>query len=333
MSKRYRISLITGVCWLALAACGVEVGNPNPTKPTTTTSGSVQIYMSRVPRTAAESLTLALGGISLDSQVSELPRTELNPKLPQFDLYDQDTSDLLLAEASGIAVGEYSGLTLNLTQTTVDFRDADGRSGQAELDSVYRDDTGIIIGRAIVISEGETTPILIDLDPRRSLFDGEGEHVGKRRFRPMGGALARHGIAAYEGVSVVNGGQWVCAYLYEPRFGKPLGAPQRPHAQPLFEHRPRPSKLPAFLSAEAPADGRPPRLRPQERPYFSTAAEVVKDETAGCENAFAKEPVFEQKFAFPRLPPGTYDFRVFAQDGSYQEQALGVYIDPPAPPP
>jgi hypothetical protein len=296
-----------------LAACGVEVGNPNGEKPKT---GTAQVYFARSRASeAGASFDLSLANVQLrsgdsaSSVVAELAAASESVGLLSLT---GDDDDVLAASSDTVPAGTYAQVVVSFAAGVPAVYKA--ASGEV-IEAAFEDEAAraVTIDAEIEITEGESTAIVISLDPERSLVAREGQPE-QRVFRPLGEVMHRGRRAAYEGTTDAPGATLVCAYYYEPL------------AHPKPGHQPPPGGL---GSAPPPP---PPSKALRRRPTFATAADVVKDESAACPNAFDRAPVRDGRYSFRHLPPGKYDFRIFDGDG-YTEGATGVQLQPPEPPP
>jgi hypothetical protein len=311
MKRRARSLLVAAAL---LAACGVEVGNPNGEKPKT---GTAQVYFARSRASeAGASFDLSLAKVQLRSgAAASTVVAELAAASEPVGLLSltADDDDVLAASSDAVPVGTYAQVVVSFAEgAAAVYRAASGEVIEAAFDDEAA--RAVTIDAEIEITASESTAIVISLDPERSLVAREGQPE-QRVFRPLGELMHRGRRAAYEGTTDIEGARLVCAYYYEPL------------APPTLGQRPPP----------AGADGAPPPPPPpsealRRRPTFATAAEVVKDESDACPNAFDRAPVREGRYSFRHLPPGKYDFRIFDADG-FSEGPTGVQLQPPEPPP
>jgi len=276
--------------------CGVEAGNAGSGKGLV---GNVKILFAQEQNTGSESLSVDLGSLALLGSDDQEAAT-LTPSISTVDLYGSEATDnTVIAESTSVPAGTYAKITIRLNgDKPVRYRDAGGNEREVGLaDS----NPSFTITQAISITANETTTIVINLDPYRSLQPPDANN--RFIFKPRGDAAPRDQDVNYKGTTAVPNALWVCAYAYvnhEP--------PRDPPPPRLLDGLPPPGGLPPPLGT--PVEG---------RPRFGTKPELVKDTVDTCDNAFAKAPVVGGTFEFRHLRPGPYALRVFDSTGLFTD--------------
>ena len=300
-----RRQTIIAVSALLLAHCGVEVGNPGGEKPKT---GMINISFATEPVQSNESLSLDISSLDISENIdSDAVTKSLTPSVSSINLYGiKDSDSVSVAEASDMPVGSYSQIVVRLVgDEPVKYRDRDGKSKPVALEE--QESKAFYINQSFVVTEGETTSIVISIDPYKSLENGDDKLV----FKPQGHAKNRERGARYEGETTLVGAMWVCAYAYAVQAPSPPGG-----------------KLLDYSLNQLPP---PPPMKGTpilDRKVFENKADVVKDDTESCSNSFAKAPVFDGKFSLRNLVPATYSLRFFAEDGTFEDNTDDVVLAP-----
>ncbi len=299
------------------AGCGVEAGNPDTGDQPKT--GKVSLNFARVFDIQGQSFKLALTGAELRSGNGAAAVTSsLNPATDSLELFGltDDQSSVLAASSDTVPVGTYDHIYVKLNgkapvSYTTDGGDARSIGFGSEGQSAFK------VQQTVEVKEGETTDLVVSLDARRSLVhpddDDDPNHLV---FRPRGGAERRdHGLD-YEGsVGATSGGAFVCAYLYAAITFSP------------------PAEMHPDGDGDSDGPGNEPPKGPDldPRPTYPTLDDVVKDTTDECPNAFDRTRVeADGSWRFHHVRPGTFDFRLFKTDGSFQDLAGGIVLTPPA---
>lgn len=302
MNRRLALAVL---CAVWLVRCGVEAGNPHPTKPTT---GSIQIFFTQTPRQAKESLELKLAGLELLSgEGDDATAATLTAATNSVDLYSViDTDEVLAARGDEVPSGTYDKLVVTLAEDgPATYRESpDGAA--IPIPFATEGARSIRIAETVEITEGGETKILVSLDPKRSVIPKEGKPDTKV-LRPVGGAHQKDRNRSHEGMTTELNAAWVCAYLYGKAPLPPPPPPKRPEGS-HSQDRPPP----------------PPGVDAQNRPAFTDASQVVKDTVAECPNAFERVPVVSGRYVFRHLPPASFDFRLFRADGTYVDLPSAV---------
>jgi hypothetical protein len=299
-----RRQTVTIISALLLAHCGVEVGNPGGEKPKT---GMINISFATETGLSNESLSLDISSLDISESVdSDAIIKSLTPSVSSIDLYGlQDSGSVSVAEASDMPAGSYSQIVVRLIgDEPVKYRDRDGKNRAVALEE--KESKAFYINQSFVVTEGETTSIVISIDPYKSLENDDDKLI----FRPHGHAKNRNRGVRYEGETKLVGAEWVCAYAYDVQVPPPSGGK-------MFDYR---------LDDKSPPSVKGPPLL--DRKVFGTKADVVKDESDNCDNAFARAPIEDGKFRLRNLVPATYSFRYFAEDGTFEDNSDDVVLTP-----
>ncbi|MBM4253974.1 MAG: DUF4382 domain-containing protein [Deltaproteobacteria bacterium] len=313
MTKQWTISLWT----LAFLGCGVEVGNPGNKGGTTPATGSINISFAKEWMAASESLSLNIAGLDLLEGTDDTVVTSLTATVSQVDLLgltDASSDETLVANSTDVPIGVYDRIVVRLgNDRPVRYRGRDGADRDVTLDSSVGN--SFYVTQSFEVEEGKTTSVVVSLDPYSSLksnTDGSGF-----TFKPRGGSRLKDKGVRYAGSTTIADAEWLCAYAYRLSV-TPEPGPEKRRAL---------HKKGAKSSPGAKLDG---------RQSFSSKANVIKDFTTSCENAFAKVPVIDGKYQLRHLAPGSYTLRYFKADGSYEDQAdditLGLSLAAPSGP-
>lgn len=297
--------LILGI-FLALSVthCGVEAGNSGPKK-----QGSVKIYFAQEASSESESLSMQLASLDLYTD-SETSTASLTPSVESVDLFGlTENSSVVVAESSAIPVGSYQNIAIRLTgEKPIRYRDSGGQEISVDLDDAAVQ--SFYVEQSFEVSEGQTTSIILSIDPYKSLSRNSGT-PDRFVFKPRGDARPPEGDVPYLGSTTITDAKWVCAYAYSVQLPGPINPFPRDGARLNF----------------GPDFG--PRV--EDRPSFSTKDDLVKDETDACDNAFAKAPVLDGKYELRHLLPGAYSLRVFTSTGSYVDLEQDILLEPHKP--
>jgi hypothetical protein len=298
---------------LFLTHCGVEAGNPVDSDPK---AGLVQIQFATVDDIFGDSFVLNLADLSISStndsgEAEVIESLELTTTEVELFALSDDAGSETDVGTSTVTVGSYNVITIGFDEAKPLSYQATGEDPQ--IIAFSEDGIGSInLAETIEIAEGETTTIILNFDPRNSLT---GDNKADFKFDPMVASHKKGFKSSYEGSTDVANATSVCAYLYSPIH------------PPKGERGPKPGrasgKRPPPPKGRKGKAGRPPKM-------FESADDVVKDETKLCENAFQRVRVIDGVYHFRHLVPGTYDFRIFAEDGSYTDEVTGELLEPPA---
>lgn len=289
-------------------SCAVEAGNPSTKKPT----GTVSVQFAKTEDSENQSFQLVINKIELTSD--EAGTASLNPDVAEVELFANSQKDGVQAiKGQPVAAGKYAKIYVRLDEKRPPvYKNREGKEMKVEID--HLDARAFYFSENFEVKEGEETVVLVSLDPRRSLVASK-ERPGNMIFEPMGGAFPKSRDARHEGTAPAPDLILVCAYAYG------LQAPSFPPSSGgdndrINKHNPR------LTFDKGPGSGsaaRPPKV-------FETKEFVVKDETAQCDNAFARAPVHNQKYVLNHLPPGSYLLRFFKADGKYQDAEQEITV-------
>jgi hypothetical protein len=302
--------LLFGFAAALATGCGVEAGNPGD-KPKT---GTVLVTFARGQEGVASSFKLALESVELRT-ADDAVAAPLTLTAESIELVDSDGGDVEAASGDAVPVGEYARMVVALKEDTpFTYKDLDG--GERTVGFEGDESRAFYVEDDVIVTEGEITELVVDLDTRRSLVHPD-DAPDRLVFRPHG-AMGRHRGLGYVGKKTVTGGTVVCAYLYAMLPPPPHGEPPEGMSGPGGRPPPPPPPGPGMLSGKV----------------FATKDDVVKDETPECDNAFRIAPVDESgNWRFDHLLPATYDFRAFLGDGTFTDVEEGITLMPPPPPP
>jgi len=292
--------LLNLISILLLTGCVIEAGNPNgitgdlkiswdgnDTSLGLVDSGSFEIFIDSVI-------------LYNDSDGSNLSTT-LKPTHESINILKNETIEF--ATSSEVTPGTYNNIVIIMKDSNPFKYKPDGSNEKP----VRFEDSGskaIYISGSYVIEEGQEEEIVISLDLSNSLSESGDGFI----FKPRAGAQRRKLGVAYSSTVNFDGGEFICAYLYD------VIAPPKSRRKPTRRFKQRP----------APPSG----FKASTRPEFSSAEDVIKDETDKCDNAFERRPVVNNAFEFRHLKPGTYDFRVFKEDGSFEDIESEIRLTP-----
>ena len=263
-----------------LAGCAVEAGNPTSKTP----KGMINLQFLQTTNLTGEQLTLHLDGVYLRAQKSQavLPVTLGKEDL---NLYATDSSKTQTSAGKGeFPAGTYDRVVIKLPQRKPPrYRDSKGVESDVSIASLT--DQAFYLEDNIVVEDGKTTTVLVNLDPIRSLSQN-----GDREFRfiPRGGLFGRRPPMKHEGETTVANAAYVCAYGYaieKPPFpGGPMG--------------------PAGLRGPPPPPPREfgPMAKPP--PIYESRDEIEFDNDVSCDHAFVKSPVNVGKLHVTASSPG-----------------------------
>ncbi|RZA12393.1 MAG: DUF4382 domain-containing protein, partial [Proteobacteria bacterium] len=258
---------------------------------------------SQEPLTSGESLNVQLTSLDLLTD-DDSASASLTPSVSSVDLFGNESSDtVMVAESVTIPIGSYQQIAVRMgSQKPIRYRDASGRDHNVNLEDSAS--TSFYVAQTYEVKEGETTSILVNLDPYRSIQTSE---QGNYVFRPKGDARDPQRGTDYKGTTVVSNAKWVCAYAFSAN-----SSPE--------QYGPRPSP-----DGKGPPPPRGPEV--EGRKTYPSKNELMKDTTDACDNAFAKAPVQNGRFELRHLLPATYALRVFTAPDSYQDIAEDLRID------
>ncbi len=294
-----------------LLSCAVEAGNPSTKKPT----GTVSVQFAKTEDSENQSFQLMINRIELAAD--DTTTASLNPDVNEIELFSgSQADDVLAVKGQEVAVGKYAKIYVRLDEKRPPvYRGRDGKEMRVEID--HLEDRAFYFAESFEVKEGEETKVLVSLDPRRSLIASK-DRPGNMVFEPMGGAFPKPKESRFEGTAPSAEFVTVCAYAYG------FIQPPPPPFSPQGDDRNRPDKqFSRFM-----IDKGPGRLGSAARPpkVFDSKDVVVKDETAQCDNAFARAPVQNQKYVLSHLPPGSYLVRFFKADGKYQDAEQEITV-------
>lgn len=288
---------------ISASRCGVEAGNAGGGKGKT---GAVKILFAQESGTSNESLSVGINSLSLlSSSDSDSAGTSISPSVDSVDLFNQNQGgNVVVAESTIIPIGDYTQISIRLKgDKPIRYRDSDGHERDVHLEDSSA--SSFYVSQTFSVVEGKTTSIVVSLDPYRSLQSGSDD---KFVFKPRGDARSEDREVEYKGTTTVPNAQWVCAYAFAveagPQFGG--GRPDSGDKGPSGDHGPR----------------------VEDRGSSTTKADIVKDASDACSNAYAKAPVRDGKFELRHLIPATYSLRIFTANGSYTDIADDVKLAP-----
>lgn len=304
MNTAYLIALSL----LILSGCAVEAGNPTGKKP----KGTAAVSFVQTTSLSGDQFTISLDSIALVSSSGDTSSTQ-NLNVSQTDLNllsTSPTADSTEAAKADVEVGTYSGVIIKLpARKPPRYRSSAGVATELGTDKL--DEYGFRIDQDIQIKEGESTSIIVRLDPLGSMTK-DGERI---RFDPRGDASPRPPAAQYSGTAPIADALYVCAYGY--------GLTKMPLLQ-FNGVNPTGRSLPP----PPPPGG---KFAVRSHQSYSTRTDVVFDTSSTCSNAFAKTSVKEKSFILDRLLPGSYALRFFRADDSYVDQTPDITVSAPSP--
>ncbi len=291
-------ALIKLISILLLTGCVIEAGNPNGV------TGDLKISWdgngSSLGLVSSGSFEIFIDSVILynDADNSNLSMT-LKPTHESINILRNETIEF--ATTSEVIPGTYNNIVIIVKDSNPFKYKPDGSNEKP----VRFEDSGskaIYISGNYEIEEGQSEEIVVSLDLSNSLSESGDGFI----FKPRAGAQRRKFGVSYSSTVNFDEGEVVCAYLYDA-----IAPPKRMGriAKRFKKRLTPPSGFKAFT-----------------RPEFSSADDVVKDETKKCDNAFERRPVINNSFEFRHLKPGTYDFRVFKEDGSFEDIETGVRL-------
>ena len=301
--KQYRILSLS---LMFLSACGVEAGNPTGKKP----KGSATVSLVPTSSVTGDQFTISIDSISLVSS------DETSSSAQSMAISNQDFNLLSSspnatgAEAakSDVDTGKYTGVIITLPERRPPrYRPAGG--DESELGTDKLDQHGFRIDQEIQIKEGESTNIVIRIDPLSSISkDG-----GQLRFDPRCDAFPRPPEAQYSGTAPITDAAYVCAYGYgltrmqpPPQSNSTMGIPPPP-----------------------PPPGPGGKFAAKSHQVFATKADVLFDSSSTCMNAFTKTGIKGSSFILDRLLPGSYALRFFRADDTYVDLTTDISVSAP----
>jgi hypothetical protein len=348
-----KLAAFTALCFLT--NCGVEVGNPHP-KPGTGSTGALTLALADAPVDDAQHVYFNLIGMRVVPQSDgggygqpiAVPLAATG-KIDALALSGGKSLELSTAQA--IAPGSYSGVILDLDQSTPGtIVAADGSESPLDIADLSR---GIFVSQSFDAVAGEELKLTLHVDLRRSI-KALTDDGGRRRFAfgPVAHMLRQGDEAQLSGTGLPAEIATACAYLRRSRdfndgqFG-PIGhggrapgpdgpgGPEGPGTEgPLHEHHdglPPPPPPPGF-------DGGRPHLDARLPPSVGPDADVSPDADAGCDNAFATASVTDGSYLLAHLWPGEYHLAFYRADGTRFEApplVVGVHpgekLDAPVP--
>jgi hypothetical protein len=290
---------------LGATRCGVEAGNAGGGKGKT---GSVKISFAQQSGTSNESLSVGINSLSLvNASDSDSNGTSITTIVDSIDLFSKTQEDnVVVAESTIIPVGSYTKISIRLKgDKPVRYRDGDGHERDVHLEDSTA--AAFYVSQTFTVAEGKTTSIVVSLDPYRSLQSGSDDRFV---FKPRGDARAEEREVEYKGTTAISDAIWVCAYAYAieagPQFGIGGDRPEFGHEGPSPYHGPR----------------------VEDRGSSIAKADIIKDPTDACSNAYTKAPVRDGMFDLRHLIPASYSLRIFSANGSYTDIAEDIILPP-----
>jgi hypothetical protein len=284
---------------VSAASCAVEVGNPSGKKP----KGNVNFSFLQSTSLSDESMTLPLESITLtaasgdssDDQSTELSQKEVN----LFSLDQNSTGGSVSAGTVEIVAGDYKGLVIKIP----DDKDPKYRPpGGAERPMAMPDVKGrmVYLEQSITVAEGETTQVVIRIDPSASL---QKESSSQYNFSPRGRLSGKPPGGQHKGSAPSNDYAVACAYAYGL---SKIPPPTRPGLETAPGGRGE-SAPPQHL--REPQQLMPPPPGPiGDRADYKTKADIVFDTTSVCSHAFTKAPIVQGRSFWITLFQGVMRF-------------------------
>lgn len=278
--------------------CGVELGNVGAKGRSEV--GAVKILVAQQRGTGSESLNIQLGSLSLIAS-DGIEQAALSPSASTFDLYSAHSDGrLLLAESSMVQAGKYAKISIRLAgDKPVQYRDEGGAEFPVGL--VGGTDESFTFTQDITVSAGQTTTIILNIDPRASLKRTEVEGQTNYIFEPLGEATSIEDLSLGNGTTSVENAKWACVYAYHVANNEESASPSGP-LLPLVDSK-----------------------GVETRPIFASKDSLVKDNDDSCTNAFTKVPVINGEYSYYYLPLLGYSFRIFTDSGDFVDDAEDIY--------
>lgn len=301
--------------------CGVEAGNAGKGR-----TGQVKIHFTQESSTGSESLNVAVGSLGLLNSDDKEVAT-LSPSASTFDLYGSTSSEsVLVAESNAIPAGSYAKIAIRLSgEKPIQYRDESGKSYEVGVDEETKE--SLFIAQDIEVLVGETTTIIVNLDPYSSLARSESQ--SSYTFNPRGQVSRQSSSYRYEGSTQMANANWACLYAFSVTEDKaPLGPFGRILSRGDDDEEDDDKAKSGFWRGWGllrNSGGRRGR-EVEGRPKVSSKSELIKDESSDCDRAFAKAPIKNGKFEFRHLSEGTYSLRVFSKTGAYQDGSEDITI-------
>ena len=305
-----RYPVLALVIVLSLTRCGIEVGNPSDDNDTK--KGTLSISFAKETVRDQARLSLDLAALDLISIDDDSIIASLSPTIKNIELFGlADESEALVAESKAIPIGVYKRIAVRLNgDEPIHYHDFEGVKRPIR---IADDSSGsFYIDQNFEISEGQTTSLLLSLDPYRSIHESNSSKG--LVFKPQGDLRQHDRSLNYSTKTSLADARWACAYAYDLQIPRPTPPRARGAGR-------------KHLFARPPFPGIPTT----RRVTFATKDDVMKDETSKCANAFAKAPVVDGAFEFRHLLPARYSLRLFRSDGSFDDSAQDFTLDSELP--
>ena len=293
---------------LALAGCGIEVGNPSGDKKTGTTKpqGILRLSLSDAPFNGARHVFLNVAGLSAVAVGDDGAETDTKTIAPKATgrvdvLQASETHLIELTDAQSLDAGSYGGVVLGLDASDpAALTTSDGGEAPLSLPDSAR---GLFVQQSFQLEAGEELSLTLHVDLERSITRRAGGDERRFDFGPIAHMMRRGDDGTISGKTALAGAAKVCAYLRRSEafnggeFDRLPGAhgdgPRPPH--PPHERGPMSGggRVPAQPPKSVGPGGQGPR---------------PEDDTA-CAQAFATAGVTAGAFRLEHLWPGDYELR------------------------